>query len=146
MLDLSVSTVITDEAWSTLDRRAVMPKVRDEEDPMGSVSKHDPRRKRRRISLPGRGLLVHGNPLVGESLISGVYTVDFSADGLGLYSPMQLLPKERVTLILPNCDPLKLSAMRCRKIEASCYRCGMVYDGGPLTPGKFRTLIDQLQS
>ena len=53
----------------------------------------------------------------------GVYTKDVSRHGVGFLSPVQLMPKERIQLLLPSAD-LQLQVTRCRRVDQACFECG----------------------
>jgi PilZ domain len=54
----------------------------------------------------------------------GVFTKDISRQGIGLLSPVQLLPLEYVTLLLSSESSLQLKIARCRRIEKDCFDIG----------------------
>jgi hypothetical protein len=54
----------------------------------------------------------------------GCYTKDLSRQGIGLLSPVPLLPMDHVQLHLPNGSVLDLEIVRCRRIERECFDCG----------------------
>ena len=54
----------------------------------------------------------------------GCYTKDISRQGIGLLSPVQLLPLDRVQLHLPNGSKLTLEVARCRRVDRGCFDCG----------------------
>jgi PilZ domain len=53
-----------------------------------------------------------------------VYTKDVSRQGIGLLSPVQLLPLDRVQLQLPNGSEVPLEIARCRRVDQGCFDCG----------------------
>lgn len=54
----------------------------------------------------------------------GVYTKDVSRQGIGLLSPVQLLPLEKIRLELADGSVLNLEVSRCRRLEKGCFDCG----------------------
>jgi len=52
-----------------------------------------------------------------------IYTADFSRGGCGFLSAIQILPTERIRLILPTFW-LQVEAVRCRKLGPNCYEVG----------------------
>lgn len=76
------------------------------------------RRSYHRFYFRGKGLLRRG----AETL--AVYTNDLSRKGLGLFAPVQLFPKERVTLRLSDGRECQLEIVRCRRVGQNCYECG----------------------
>ena len=57
----------------------------------------------------------------------GVYTADASRQGLRFLSPIQLLPKERCRIQLPNTKEFQIEIVRCRRLEDTCYDCGAIF-------------------
>jgi hypothetical protein len=57
----------------------------------------------------------------------GVYTVDASRRGIRFISPIQLLPKLRVLLRIPNVKEFEIEIVRCRRFEECSYDCGAVF-------------------
>ena len=53
----------------------------------------------------------------------GIYTRDFSRQGAGLLSPLQLYPTETIRLILPTFW-VRMCVMRARRLTAACYEIG----------------------
>ena len=53
----------------------------------------------------------------------GIYTRDFSCAGIGLVSPIQLFPEERVRLVLPTFW-LQMRIIRARRLNPLCYDIG----------------------
>lgn len=54
----------------------------------------------------------------------GSYTKDVSRQGIGLLSPVQLFPLDRVKLQLPNGSEMHLEITRCRRVDQGCFDCG----------------------
>jgi PilZ domain len=81
---------------------------------------HDENNKRgfHRHYMRGKAILTRGEKTFGT------YTKDISRKGIGLLSPVQLLPMERVALFLSNGSTLHLEVTRCRRVEKNCYDCG----------------------
>jgi hypothetical protein len=61
----------------------------------------------------------------------GVYTVDASRRGIRFISPVQLLPKLRVVLWIPNTKEFQVEIVRCRRFDEYCYDCGAVFVAEP---------------
>lgn len=53
----------------------------------------------------------------------GVYTRDFSKNGMGFLSPLQIFPEEQVRILLPTFW-LQLNVIRTRRITSKCYEVG----------------------
>jgi hypothetical protein len=67
--------------------------------------------------MRGKAVLKRG----GTTL--GIYTVDLSRQGIGILSPVPLLPKERVQVQLAAVK-LTLEIARCRRLGDNCFLCG----------------------
>lgn len=137
MLDSVASTELTDQLWNALPSRTSLPWREGEyfcaqgvSGPLG-----DSRRQYVRFHLRNRAILLRGAER------HGVYIKDLSPKGLGLLSPVQIFPKERLVLLL--CDEVKLDLelRRCRRLADACYECGSVFIDGAVPPGAFRRLL-----
>ncbi len=53
----------------------------------------------------------------------GVYSRDFSRHGVGLLTPFQLFPEERIRVVLPAFW-VELLVVRARRITSKCYEVG----------------------
>ncbi len=53
----------------------------------------------------------------------GIYTRDFSRQGVGFLSPFEIYPEERVRLVLPTFW-VQLLVVRTRRITSKCYEVG----------------------
>jgi hypothetical protein len=49
-------------------------------------------------------------------------------------SPVQLLPKERCRIRLPNTKEFQIEIVRCRRVDEGCYECGAMFVLGIPTP------------
>jgi hypothetical protein len=78
---------------------------------------HDNKRSYHRYFMRGKAVLKRGK------LMFGTYTKDVSRQGVAFYSPVPLLPKERVKIRLATAE-LSLEVTRCRRIDPKCYECG----------------------
>jgi len=76
------------------------------------------RRNYRRFFLRSKAILTRREARLG------VYTKDVSRKGIGILSPIQLFPKERIQLQLPSGAKYGLEVVRCRRVAANCYECG----------------------
>lgn len=87
--------------------------------PSGPMRGHfDNRRSFHRYYLRSKALLTSGEMSIG------VYTKDISRQGICLLSPVQLYPKQRVELRLPNGSVYPLQVVRCRRDFDNCFECG----------------------
>lgn len=81
--------------------------------------------QRRNVRL--RGLMVSEQALPSlkrDRQLVGVYTKDFSKDGVALISPVEWFPEESVRLILPSFW-LSLKVERCIRLHSHCYEIGL---------------------
>jgi hypothetical protein len=78
---------------------------------------HDNKRTYHRYFMRGKAVLKRGQTMIGS------YTKDVSRQGVAFFSPVPLLPKERVKLRVPAAE-LSLEVTRCRRIEPNCFECG----------------------
>lgn len=62
--------------------------------------------------------------LTRGTLRLGIYTMDVSRTGVGIMSPVQLFPLERLTLELPSGNSFVIETRRCSRVNAQCYYCG----------------------
>lgn len=79
------------------------------------------RRGYHRVYLRNRAILSYSGSYYG------VYTLDVSRTGVGLCSPIQLLPCAEVTLWLSDGRELRLGTKVCIRLEEYCYRCGVLF-------------------
>ena len=111
-----------DEAWVSADKKVELPQSLG---PFfftktGPMPVHQDENKRgfHRHYMRGKALLKRG------ASTFGTYTKDISRKGIGLLSPVQLMPLERIALVLPNGSTLHLEVTRCRRLERNCFDCG----------------------
>jgi PilZ domain len=78
---------------------------------------HDNKRSFHRYYMRGKAVLKRGKSLLGT------YTKDVSRQGVAFFSPVQLLPKERVKLRVSAAE-LSLEVTRCRRLDPKCFECG----------------------
>jgi hypothetical protein len=121
MLDISDERALIEAAWDTTAERVELPPsiARRFFEPKGPMRGHiDNRRTYHRFYLRGKAILTRG-----ESTL-GILTKDISRQGICLLSPVQLFPKERVKLRMPNGAEYELVIARCRREEDNCFECG----------------------
>jgi hypothetical protein len=90
---------------------------------------YDNKRTYHRYFMRGKAVLKRGKTMFGT------YTKDVSRQGVGFFSPVQLLPKELVKLRLPTTE-LSLEVARCRRVDQGCFDCGARF---ALEPGLIRS-------
>ena len=103
-------------------------------------SANDSRRRFRRVRARGRAIAMLGNARYG------VLTDNISRFGFGFYSPVPLLPKQKITLCFEQADPIELVIRRCFRTESQGYSCGGEFLNGPLTPREFRDFLDAFRA
>jgi hypothetical protein len=121
MLAVSPSEKVIDDAWEAADMIVQLPeslgtRFLEMHGPMPLY--HENKRGYHRHYMRGKALLKRGETTLGT------YTKDISRKGIGLLSPIQLLPLERVELLLPNGSTLHLEVARCRRVDKNCFDCG----------------------
>lgn len=141
MLDQHLSTQLIDGPWAKLRVRAELPCT--EEAYFGASgatpTSPDSRRRYRRLRVRGRAAVQRGS----EAL--GAYASDVSPGGIGFFSPVQLFPKEKVTVTIEDCEPMELTITRCRRVRQQCYSCGGTFRTGTMGPGTYHELLRQLK-
>ena len=127
--------------WENVHARAELPCA--EEDYFGisgaSPTSPDSRRRYRRIRVRGHVAVKRGS----ETL--GAYTIDVSPMGTGFYSPIQLYPKERVTVMFAGYGPLEVQISRCRRVRPKCYACGGMFLQSSMNPAAYREFLRVLK-
>jgi hypothetical protein len=56
------------------------------------------------------------------------YAKDISRLGVGLFSPVPILPKQAVELELLSGKKLLLRVARCRRVGPQCFECGSIFE------------------
>jgi hypothetical protein len=77
----------------------------------------DDKRSFQRFFLRGKAVLKRRGSLMGA------FTKDVSRQGVGFFSPVQLMPREKVQLTLASAE-LTLEVSRCRRLDKACFDCG----------------------
>lgn len=57
----------------------------------------------------------------------GIYMRDCSRAGMGLISPVQFFPRERIQLWMKPQRSYSLEIIRCRRLSPNCYECGAIF-------------------
>ena len=131
MLAVSSGQNLIDDAWEAADMTVQLPdslgpRFFEMHGPMPLY--HENKRGYHRHYMRGKALLKRGETTLGT------YTKDISRKGIGLLSPIPLLPLERVDLILPNGSTLYLEMARCRRVDKNCFDCGARFALGSKSP------------
>jgi hypothetical protein len=129
MLDLSHDQSLMQLAWEKIELKPCLPEeMKDFFDQHGAMPVHHGcRRAYHRFYLRGKGILHRQETYIG------VFTADASRQGLRFISPVQLLPKERCHIRLPNTKNFQIEIVRCCRIADRCYECGAMFVLG-MTP------------
>src|SRR5690606_4014590 len=56
------------------------------------------------------------------------YSIDVSRTGIGLLSPVQMLPGDVCSVRLPETRWIPIQVMRCRRLARQAYVCGAVFE------------------
>ena len=121
MLALSPDRDLIDELWKDASSVAVLPACLRQQffSKSGPLPVyHENKRTFHRHYLRRKAILKYRNAMYG------IFTKDISRQGIGLLSPVQLLPMEQVSLLLSRDSSLQLEIARCRRIEKDCFDIG----------------------
>lgn len=126
MLDLGHEQRVSDSFWNTVELKAQLPEeITDFFEKVGPTPVHpNCARAYRRMYLRGKAILEYDKSSIG------VYTADASRNGIRFFSPIQLFPKRRGRLRLPNAAQFQVEIIRCQRLDRSCYDCGAVFVQG----------------
>jgi hypothetical protein len=120
MLAVSPEQNLIAEMWDDADMTVQLPEslahFADKHGPM--PLHHENKRGYHRHYMRGKAILKRGTTTLAT------YTKDISRQGIGLLSPVQLLPLERIELVLVNGSKLYLEVTRCRRVDKNCFDCG----------------------
>ena len=120
MLELSNASEIA-ELWDSLELKAELPCDPEEFfGKTGSKAEYEQREFDRHY--------LRCQAVIRRELDNfAVYMKDCSRAGMGLVSPVQLFPRERIQLWLKPERSYSLEVIRCRRVKASCYECGTIF-------------------
>src|SRR3972149_8402739 len=123
MLDISHERGVTTEPWDAAETKVDLPDGIDRDffGPRGPFPIYQDQGNKRtfhRFYLRTKAVVKR------REWTAGTYTKDVSRQGVGFLSPVQLLPKERIHLQLPNGTEFKLEVTRGRRIGEDCFDCG----------------------
>lgn len=110
-----------DQEWMQLPVRAAVPSQDYLEVTGPAPTPHDDRRRSARYRCRGRAILQR------ESERFAGYTADVSPTGMGIISPVQLLPKEHVEITTFR-QKVPLIVIWCRRLGKDCYQCGCQFE------------------
>jgi len=131
MLDISRAAEIGD-LWDELETKAVLPAAPQEFFGKSGPKLIDEQHAFERHYLRCQAIIQY------ESNTYGVYMKDCSRAGMGLISPVQIFPRERVQIWMNPQRSYSLEIIRCRRVRANCYECGTIFILGssPKSVGK----------
>lgn len=120
MLRTNNESLAFDESWSELPVRASVPSE-DYLEVSGPAPAHpDDRRRFARFRCRGRAILERGSDRLAA------YTADISRSGMGIISPVQLLPRESVEVTTSR-QKLPLLVVWCLRLGNNSYQCGCLF-------------------
>jgi len=131
MLDISHDQNVISIAWDKVEQKTRLPEeMKDFFEHFGPMPPRPGcRRAYHRFYLRGKAILRR------QDVYLAVFTADASRQGLRFLSPIQLMPKERCRIRLPNTKEFQIEIVRCRRMSESCYECGAMFVLGTMPPG-----------
>jgi hypothetical protein len=120
MLEIDHGQKLMDDLWQATPAKVEMPERLKQHffvAPGPAPIFIDNKRSFHRYFMRGKAVLKRGDSLIGT------YTKDVSRQGVAFFSPVPLLPKERIKLRVPAAE-LSLEVTRCRRLESDCFECG----------------------
>lgn len=142
MYDYQLSVTVSDQQWASTSAHVNVAQTNKEffaqfgAEPEACNS----RRQFRRVRARGRAIA-----LLGE-LSYGILTDNVSRFGFGFYSPVPILPKQKLSLCFEQAEPVELTIRRCYRTDNQGYSCGGVFAEGPMTPRDFRDFLSAFKS
>ena len=123
MLNLSQDQNLTAVSWETLDLKPRLPEqLRDFFEQIGTMpARSGCRRAYQRFYLRGKAIAQR------DCEVFGVFTADASRQGLRFLSPIELQPKERIRIRLPNTKIFQIEIVRCQRMDDLCFECGAMF-------------------
>lgn len=124
MLCTDHDPVTFDEVWTQIPLRAAVPS-KDYLEVTGPAPAH-PNERRRFVRFRCRGRAI----LQKDAQFMAAYTADISRSGMGILSPIQLFPNERVQVSTVR-QKLSCVVVWCLRLGKDCYQCGCRFVGAP---------------
>ncbi len=122
MLDLSHATEVND-LWDTIESKASLPTTPEEFFGKSGLKALEEHRAFVRHYLRCQGILRRKR----DRETHAIYMKDCSRVGMGLISPVQLFPRERIQILMNPQRNYKLEVIRCRRLRENCYECGTIF-------------------
>lgn len=120
MLELDHGQKLMNDLWEATTPKVTLPEALQQEF-FGAQGPepvfHSNKRCYHRYFMRGKAVLKRGKAMIGT------YTKDVSRQGVAFFSPVALLPKERVKLRLVTAE-LSLEVTRCKRLDPNCFECG----------------------
>jgi hypothetical protein len=120
MLDLGNAAEIS-EVWRSTDSQAALPTNPEEFFGKAGPKQADQQRAYERHYLRCQAILRR------ECETHAIYMKDCSRTGMGIISPVQLFPRQRVQLWMSPQRSYSLEVVRCRRLGTNCYECGTIF-------------------
>jgi PilZ domain len=123
MLELSPEQNQIELAWDDIEVKTRLPEnMEDFFEWMGLIPHHSGcRRAYQRFFIRGKAILHY------QEAHYGVYSADASRGGIRFLSPVEILPKERARIRLPNTKEFQIETVRCHRLDECCYDCGAIF-------------------
>lgn len=125
MLGLGHEVELSEQLWHALPERVVLPPrlLAAQQSAVSEPVMYDCLRQYARRPLHSIAIVTH----CGERY--ACQTKDISRVGVGLYMPVNMLPKKLLELWLPNRNLFLLRVTRCRRLAEECYEVGARFCG-----------------
>ncbi len=120
MLDISHAAEIGD-LWDEIESKAVLPVAPEEFFGKSGPKTFDEQRAFERHYLRCQAIIRR------DCDTHAVYMKDCSRAGMGLVSPVQLFPRERIQLWMSPQRSYSLEIIRCQRLCAQSYECGTIF-------------------
>jgi hypothetical protein len=123
MLELSPDQNLINLAWDEVAIKARLPEdMEDSFERLGLTPRRSAcRRAYQRFFIRGKAILRW------HETHYGVYSSDASRRGIRFLSPVELPPRERARIRLPNTKEFHIEVVRCHRLDECCYDCGAVF-------------------
>jgi hypothetical protein len=124
MLDVCDATELIQQRWQALSLRTELPWSWRKYMTEIGLERMWPESRRRYARAPLRAPLI----LLAGGNSYAAFGKDISRLGVGLFSPLPLLPKQVVVAELLGGKKLPLRVVRCKRIGPRCFECGTVFE------------------
>jgi hypothetical protein len=123
MPELGAETDVLTLCWDSLEQKTRLPaQMQATFEQYGATPVHrETRRAYHRFYVRGKAILRWRETLYA------VYSADASRKGIRFLTPIEIQPKERARIRLPNTKEFQIEVVRCHRIDEECYDCGAVF-------------------